>query len=155
MEKPEDSELSKWPTHMKESLKKYLMLFGFQRLDKMRKMSEHLVLVPMEQLSFFLNSFVRMLHDNLPADFEQELKQFLVRKVNFNMATIQKQEGEIGLKKEDDINHELKFWGGEKILPQVVAWTRRLLLLDVLFVLVTEYKQAKKEYLDRPTPQQD
>lgn len=96
-----------------------------------------------------------MLHDNLPADFEQELKQFLVRKINFNMASIQKQEGEISMKKEDEVNHELKFWGGEKILPQIVAWTRRLLLLDVLFLLVTEYKQAKKEYLDRPIPQQD
>ena len=117
MEKLEDNELNKWPTHMKEPLKKYLMLFGFQRVDKMRKVSDNLGLVALDQLSFYLNSFVRMLHDNLPAEFDQELKSFLTKKVNFNMASIHKQEGDITMKKENEINHELKFWGGEKILP--------------------------------------
>jgi hypothetical protein len=133
---------------MKESLKKYLMLFGFQRVDKMRKCSDNLTLVPLEQLNFYLNSFIKMLYDNLPSEFEHELKGFLVRKISND-----KHEEMTPDKKAEALKEELKFWGGDKILGQVVPWTRRLLLLDVLFILVSEYKKAKKEYLDRPIAQ--
>lgn len=64
------------------------MLFGFQRTDKMRKVSENLALVQSDAMTFHLNSFVRMLHDNMPSDFEHELKPFLARKVNFNMGFV-------------------------------------------------------------------
>ena len=50
---------------------------------------------------------------------------------------------------------DLKFWGGDKILPQIVAWSRRLLLLDVLQKVISQYKRDRQAYLERPADQQD
>jgi len=114
-DKPDDVD-GKWSSNLKESLKKYLLLFGFQRIDKIRKVSENLACVPIEQFNFYLNSFIKMMHDNLPAEFDIELKPFLSRKINFDMPSITEKTQDTTKNKEETINEELKFWGGDKIL---------------------------------------
>ena len=69
------------------------MLFGCARLKKIRKMSEGLATIGIDILERYSNSFVTMLHDNLPKEFEQELKGFLSRKINYEVGTVNDKEG--------------------------------------------------------------
>ncbi len=79
-----------------------------------------------------------MIYENLPPEYENELKKFLAVKINYNIS-IHMMNSKSALLNDNpeetnsvETGADLKFWGGDKILPQIVAWSRRLLLLDVL-----------------------
>ena len=86
-----------------------------------------------------------MIYENLPKEYELELKSVLARKINYDMSILSLQSTKSAIASSEINNNpeelnqrdeaseaDLKFWGGEKIIPQIVAWSRRLLLLDVL-----------------------
>ena len=86
-----------------------------------------------------------MIYENLPKEYELELKNFLARKINYDMSILSLSSTKSALASSEygnnpeESNHrdeaseaDLKFWGGEKIIPSIVAWSRRMLLLDVL-----------------------
>ena len=92
-----------------------------------------------------------MIYENLPHEYENELKKFLAVKINYNISihmsssskhalisgSLDNPEDAADATPDQNATSDLKFWGGDKILPQIVAWSRRLLLLDVLQRLIT------------------
>ena len=87
-----------------------------------------------------------MMYENLGQEHENELKRFLAVKINYNISIHMSSSSKHALisglpdnpedqgdrSVECNTGVDLKFWGGDKILPQIVAWSRRLLLLDIL-----------------------
>ena len=154
------SESGLWSSNLKECLKKYLFLFGFGRINKLRKVSDALSRQSIEQVQAYANSFIKMIYENLPPEYENELKKFLAVKINYNISINMMNSTKGALMNAADNNPEdsntveagadLKFWGGEKILPQIVAWSRRLLLLDVLQKVLSSFKRDRQAYLERP-----
>lgn len=72
---------SVWTAQHKEGLKRYLFYFGFGRWTKIRKVSDLLSKVPYESLQYYALSFFKMLYQNLPRDIDQDLRNFLTRKI--------------------------------------------------------------------------
>lgn len=98
---------SVWTIQHKEALKRYLLLFGFSRWTKIRKVSDILSKVPFESLKFYALSFIKMLLENLPRDSEQDLRNFLIYKLNSCPLSNEEQEGVC--------SSDIKNWGGDKI----------------------------------------
>ena len=117
-------------------------------------MSEALQRQPYEQLKAYTNSLLRMMYDHLPKEYDVELKQFLSTKIDFDLnLQLDSGLGSSNNPEKDDSDNNLKFWGGDRILPQLVAWSRRILLLDVLHRMIKQFKTERQAYLERPPNQ--
>ena len=75
-----------WSSNLKESLKKYLFLYGFDRLEKIRKVSDALGRQTIEQVQAYANSFIKVIYENLGNEYENELKKFLAVKINYDIS---------------------------------------------------------------------
>lgn len=62
-----------------------MFLYGFGRLDKIRKVSDVLSRQSLDQLQAYANSFIKMIYENLPSEYENELKKFLAVKINYDL----------------------------------------------------------------------
>ena len=63
-----------------------MFLFGFDRLEKIRKVSDTLSRQPLEQVQAYANSFIKVIYENLPKEYENELRKFLAVKINYNLS---------------------------------------------------------------------
>ena len=81
---PDKALLHKWGNMEKETLKKYLLQFGYGRWEKIRKASAASCKIlkdkPANEMRAFANDFLRTLYDNLVNEKTEknELRSFLV-----------------------------------------------------------------------------
>lgn len=52
----------------------------------MRQVSDTISRQPLEQVQAYANSFIKVIYENLPDEYENELKKFLAVKINYNMS---------------------------------------------------------------------
>lgn len=89
VKKPIDKALSqKWGNMEKETLKKYLLQFGYGRWKKIRKYSAHHCKILKDksdvEMKAFANDFLRTLYDNLQNEKSEknEMRSFLVNLID-------------------------------------------------------------------------
>ena len=126
-----------WGTTEKETLKKYLLIYGYGRWRKIRESSGSTCRVLVEkseaELRAFANDFVRTLFENLQTE-KNELKGFLLYLVQID--------GQAQF-----VHNPSKDWGE---LMRATPWAKRLQLLGRVQGLIDRFKEAKKIYLARP-----
>ena len=128
----------------KETLKKYLLIYGYGRWPKIRcySASQCKILKDKEdkEMKAFTNDFVRSLFENLQTE-KNELKSFLINLID-----------------EDDgdfhVQSPPKDWG-ELIAARATPWAKRLQLLHRVQGLIETYKKEKARYLALQASEQD
>jgi len=129
---------AKWGAMEKETLKKYLLNYGYGRWSKIRQQSASTCKIlkekPEAELHAFANDFVRTLFYNQQTE-KNELKGFL-----------------LGLLENDKdaevpyVENSQKDWG-ELISQRATPWAKRLQLLHRVQGLIKTFKQARKRFL--------
>ncbi len=131
----------------KESLKKYLLQFGYGRWNKIRKYSQQTCKIlkdkPDIEMKAFANDFLRTLYDQLinEKNEKNELRGFI-------MNTIEE------LPEDPYVQSNTKDWG-EQIGQRAAPWTKRMQLLQRVKGLVKAYKSEKMKYLAKPESERD
>lgn len=143
MDKPVDLALqASWGNMEKETLKKYLLVYGYGRWSKIRESSGSSCKILYErteaEMRAFANDFVRTLFENLQTE-KNELKGFLLNLM---------QVVEAG----PFVHNPSRDWGE---LMRATPWAKRLQLLHRVQGLIDRYKAAKASYLARPVDQKD
>ena len=132
-----------WTSMERETLKKYLLQFGYGRWNKIREQSQSqdkiLFSKSDTEMKAFSNDFIRTLFENL--DSKNELRQFLVQLID---------------EEPDDpfIQSTPKEWG-DQISQRAVPWAKRLQLLYRIKVLIKQYKRERKRYFELPEEEHD
>ena len=123
----------------KETLKRYLLQFGYNRWKKIRKFSgstdKILVNKTDQEMKAFSNDFIRVLHDNLQED-KPDLKVFLINLIDET-------------REDPYVQNPQKEWG-DQIPQRAVPWAKRLYLLYRVKYLIDMYKRERSKYLSSP-----
>ena len=131
-----------WGNIEKETLKKYLLIYGYGRWSKIRESSAasctNLKTRSYNELQAFANDFVRTLFENLQTE-KNELKGFLLHLVKID------ESGPF-------VHNPSKDWGE---LMRATPWAKRLQLLARVQGLIDRYKDAKMIYLQKGEAEQD
>ena len=121
----------------KETLKKYLLIFGYGRWSKIRESSGSSCKILVErseaEMRAFANDFVRTLFENLQTE-KNELKGFLLNLIHID-------------KFGPFVHNPSRDWGE---LMRATPWAKRLQLLHRVQGLIDRYKAEKERYLALP-----
>lgn len=137
MRKSPDYLLQKsWTSMEKETLKKYLLQFGYGRWNKIRKYSQSQDKILSKksdiEMKAFSNDFIRTLFVYLQDD-KDDLKFFLIALID--------EEPE-----DPFVQSQPKEWG-DQINQRAIPWAKRLQLLQRVKGLIKKYKSERKKYM--------
>ena len=83
---PDKALMQRWGSMEKETLKKYLLQFGYGRWRKIRKFSKSHCKILKEktdvEMKAFANDFIRTLYEYLTPNEKTELKSFLINLID-------------------------------------------------------------------------
>ena len=133
-----------WGNMEKETLKKYMLIYGYGRWVKIRSFSASQCKILQDkddpEMKAFANDFVRALFENLQTE-KNELKNFLLNLID---------------EKDDDnyVQCPPKDWG-ELIAQRATPWAKRLQLLHRVQGLIEAYKKEKSRYMKQDEAEQD
>lgn len=137
--------LGDWNLNERETLKKYLLIFGYGRWRKIRTAtatSDHILEDKNDnQFQIYSISFMKALCALLPNE-AKELKAFLQN-------LIEQGNDEVA------IESNVQMWGGEVIIQRAHQWAKRIHLLKVVQQFTKAYKQSKQAYLSKDPAQID
>eukprot|EP00347_Sterkiella_histriomuscorum_P020477 403337650 len=141
---PDKALQQKWGSMEKETLKKYLLQFGYGRWRKIRKYSKNHDKILKDksdlEMKAFSNDFIRTLFEFLQNE-KNELKNFLINLIDE--------------RPEDPfVQSQPKEWG-EQISQRAAPWAKRIQLLHRVKGLIETYKSEKKKYFAKSNEDQD
>lgn len=129
--KPDMALANKWTSHEKDSLRKYILIFGYGRWKIIKFNSGGVLVEKTEQeLKVFSNAFIRTIIEFLPLE-KSELKKFLVNLID------EKAEDPFILTKRDD-------WG-TLIKQRAPAWGKRIQLIYRVCLIIEKFKSERKK----------
>ncbi len=120
-----------WTIHEKDSLRKFILIYGYGKWSLIQKNSAGVLTDKSQyEIRLFSNSFLRTIIDLLPSD-RKDLKKFL------NDLIEEKENEPIVLCKKDD-------WG-TLIKQRAPAWGKRLQLIWRVSILIEKFKSEKRK----------
>jgi len=129
--KPDLVLANKWTSHEKDSLRKYILIFGYGRWKIIKYNSGGVLIEKSEQeLKVFSNAFIRTIIEFLPLE-KSELKKFLVNLID------EKPDDPFILSKRDD-------WG-TLIKQRAPAWGKRIQLIYRVCLIIEKFKSERKK----------
>ena len=130
-EKPDINLSNSWTIHEKDSLRKYILVYGYGKWTQIQKSSGGVLNdKPIDQLRIFTNCFINTIIELLPGD-KNDMKRFLAE-------IIERNDGEpYVISKKDD-------WGS-LIKDRAPAWAKRLQLICRVSILVEKFKKERKK----------
>ncbi len=127
---PDNSILKKWTIHEKDSLKKYLLLYGYNRWNKIRINSGGVLNEKTDlELKVMSNSFIRCIIELLPSNKENN-KDFLLNLIEEK-------------NNEPYILPSIEDWGN-LIKQRAPAWGKRIQLLYTICQIIEKFKTEIK-----------
>ncbi len=122
---------NKWTNHEKECLRKYLLIYGYNRLKIIKHNSRGVLSeIPEIELKIYSNAFIKIIIEYLPAE-KVELKKFLI-----NLINEQPDENFIVAKKDD--------WGN-LVRQRAAAWGKRIQLIYRVCLIIEKFKSERKK----------
>lgn len=129
--KPDSALANKWTSHEKDSLRKYILIFGYGRWKIIKYNSGGVLIEKTEQeLKVFSNAFIRTIIEFLPLE-KSELKKFLVNLID------EKSDDPFIVSKRDD-------WG-TLIKQRAPAWGKRIQLIYRVCLIIEKFKSERKK----------
>jgi hypothetical protein len=123
---PDNSILKKWTIHEKDSLKKYLLLYGYNRWNKIRINSGGVLNEKSNlELKVMSNSFIRCIIELLPSN-KENIKEFLLNLIEEK-------------NNEPYILPSIEDWGN-LIKKSALIWGKRIQLLYIINQTIEKFK---------------
>lgn len=121
---------NKWTNHEKESLRKYLLIYGYGRWKIIKHNSRGVLSEKPElELRIFSNAFLKVIIEFLPQE-KQELRKFLINLIN------ESSEEPFIIPKKDD-------WG-TLLKQRAPAWGKRIQLIFRVCLIIEKFKSERK-----------
>ena len=124
----------KWTIHEKDTLRKYLMIFGFNRWSVIKQSTTGILTEKSDvEMRAFANSFLRCIIDSITAE-NQSLKEFLTSLIN------EEPDDPLVISHPDD-------WG-VLMKQKAIAWGKRIQLINRVNVLVEKFISEQNKNID-------
>lgn len=122
---------NKWTNHEKDSLRKYILIFGYGRWKIIKHNSRGVLSEKPElELKVFSNAFLKVIIEFLPQE-KMELRKFLINLIN------EHDEEPVILPKKDD-------WG-TLLKQRAPAWGKRIQLIYRVCLIIEKFKSERKK----------